>query len=388
MVGDNQIIAINNEINILKQQVERCNDILDAYDSHDKHEIDYVKSMIHNINQQLISQQYAINSLVEQLSPYILANNNITLDENDNKKLTIFNELSNKIDNQQKQLDTLIADYTTTKAYLDNIDDTLDMFEDIITNLTQENETILMSLVRMKAEIDTYIVTSIKEKIVLTSAVSVIIHDLIIHGVINIQDYTINFKKLVDEIVNVYKKNGVDLDLTEELKTLDGSSFSEDHISIRVPNITTDVIRENCNEDSNIVSLNELKRKAAEKKRIIIKPPATKKKKSAVVKNNIIENISEQLQALHQSHNNILNISLNKSLNMNQSLNTNKPSNIQPDNSKPSSNSDLSTQNTSNDISKNPLKPQPNNDITNNNSIHSDKASNMHVLVDKDDSDE
>lgn len=302
---------LNNIYTTIQQQINQQRDsILNTTDQLNR-QIDCDKSelmhYIDNINQQLISQQYILDSLKSQLSTILLMNNGVKLDEQDTNN-SIMGQLQQQILKSQEQLDKLVQDYSKTKAYLDNIDDTLDMFETIITNITQENETLFMGLIRMKTEFDAYITSAIKEKVVLTSSISVLIHNLIMNGVINVNDYTHNFTNIANEIVNVYKKNGIDLDLSEELKAFDGSTFSEDHIAIRIPNIHNNAAKnddnettlDEDNEESNIISLYDLKKLAADKKRLKIKTANNKKKKpnNPAAKNNIIENISEKLKAL------------------------------------------------------------------------------------------
>ena len=227
------------------------------------------------------------------------------------------NDIDDKINNIDclKKLNTDIKalndDYQRTKTYLDNIDDTLDQFEDLLMNLAREHEIIISGLVKLKTESDIQLAASIKDNIILMSSLSVVLYELIFRGVINGDTYITNFTKVIEDITNVYRQNDVDLDFSNELEALKGN-IKPDGISIRLPHISTDIsdsefkISVPMNKEQKIISIHEVKRMKADKQKITIK---NAKKKSEQLRNsldedelkkpdNVIENIFEKIKEL------------------------------------------------------------------------------------------
>ena len=300
----NKIIDLQNQMQNLNYQlhdITRQNN-----DNNYSQKINQMQYEIRNMSQTILTLQRNTNELGIQLTPYILGKEQVIPSE----------DLKKKFDDQQELINRLIKTNKQTQSYLDTIDDSLDSFDEALATLAHENEIMLISLMKLKKEFDSYLIGSIKEKVILTSSLSVILHELITNNVINRDNYTCNFQYVIDEIVNIYKQNGLDLDFKDELATLDGTAIRDDGISIRIPNLKTDNVNISIKEESNIISLSEAKKRAMEKKQFKIKN--IKKAKSESVRNTLNENEKPKnniIDAFDKLKNNVINIDLTKKSN-------------------------------------------------------------------------
>ena len=229
----------------------------------------------------------------------------------DNKSDTLSNiqldTVINLLTHQKHELAQLSEDYYLSKQYLDNIDDTLDQFEDTLLNLAQENEIMLSGLIKLKAEFDMKVVQSIKENVILTSSLSVMLHELISGGYINGLTYITNFTRIIEDIANAYKRNEVDIDFSKDIEILKGN-ITPEGIVINLPYIGEDSCQVNVSvptdKDKKIITITEAKRIRADQNKLKIKnenkPKEIEKSNKLEDKkpNNVIDNIFERIKEL------------------------------------------------------------------------------------------
>lgn len=320
MNNDSFLLNIGPQINDLQHRINQLEQKIELLKGSTDNQLHMLKQghidLLHKYLQKI---SYQVQGLIDALSPIIynlstMADNstkfNPTTSNNmDTSIVTDYmeklKELQVSFDNSEKKIDNLNTDYQSSKQYLDIIDDTLDTFEAALNNLNGENEAILTALIKIKSDFDNYVQSSVKEKILLTTVVSIMAHDLIINGIINAETYQYNFKKVLEEISSIYKKQGLDLDFSEELTSIDQEIYQKDRISLRIPQLG-DIILSN-DSDTNIISLTDLKKQAADAKKMKIKS-GNKKNDSInttlIKKDNIIDNVYERLQQLKNKRKN------------------------------------------------------------------------------------
>lgn len=225
------------------------------------------------------------------------------MDNNELYKLIL--ELQNKFANLEQNLkinnqifkNDIKEKILETNKYLDEIDDTFDRYDKALKEVTNDNELLFNALVNMKMNVDSFINAQIKEKIMNTAIVTVIAVELLSSGIIDSNQYSQMVKNIINQISDMYKQAGQEIDLTAELAAFDSANNS-DSFAIHIPTIMSsrvDAQPINKNSSININLSQEAPFKEASLKENVTEKSSSKKsssKKSTAKKtistNNII----------------------------------------------------------------------------------------------------
>lgn len=215
------------------------------------------------------------------------------MDNNELYKLIL--ELQNKFANLERNLkndqtfkNDIKEKILETNKYLDEIDDTFDRYDKVLKEVTNDNELLFNALVNMKMNVDSFINAQIKEKIMNTAIVTVIAVELLSSGIIDSNQYSQMVKNIINQISDMYKQAGQEIDLTAELAAFDSANNS-DSFAIHIPTIMSsrvDAQPVNKNSSININLSQEASFKEASFKENVTKKSSSKKSKA--ISNNII----------------------------------------------------------------------------------------------------
>ena len=174
------------------------------------------------------------------------------------KKLT---NLSNKI----TKLNKLVKEYSNSTnevtKYLDNIDDDLDTHDNTLDKLNRQCDLLIGELLRLRTDFDLYAMSAMKNRIINAASISVLINQLAAAGVVNTKLFSVHLKEAINEISELYKQEGININFDEELKMfeqVDTSSF------MKVKNIKTKLkehLKKSDENKSNIIDIQQFKKK-------------------------------------------------------------------------------------------------------------------------------
>lgn len=177
-----------------------------------------------------------------------------------------------------------------TNKYLDEIDDTFDRYDQALKEVTNDNELLFNALVNMKMNMDSFINAQIKEKIMNTAIVTVIAVELLSSGIIDSNQYSQMVKNIINQISDMYKQAGQEIDLTAELAAFDSANNS-DSFAIHIPTIMSSRVDAPINKNSsiNIMTKDNLSQEEAPPQENVTKKSSSKKSTvKKAISNNII----------------------------------------------------------------------------------------------------
>ena len=210
------------------------------------------------------------------------------MDNNELYKLIL--ELQNKFANLEQNLkndqifkNDIKEKILETNKYLDEIDDTFDRYDKALKEVTNDNELLFNALVNMKMNVDSFINAQIKEKIMNTAIVTVIAVELLSSGIIDSNQYSQMVKNIINQISDMYKQAGQEIDLTAELAAFDSANNS-DSFAIHIPTIMSSRVDAPPVNKNSSININ-LSQEAPPQENVTKKSSS---KKSKAISNNII----------------------------------------------------------------------------------------------------